>query len=74
MWRLLLLLAACAAPAAALPFGFGRRKGEQTNVVPAVDTTPQTNPVVDTAGFSVMSFVKNSRSRTDPPEHLRNTS
>ena len=22
----------------------------QTNVVPAVDTTPQTNPVVDTAG------------------------
>ena len=28
MWRLLLLLAACAAPAAALPFGFGRRKGE----------------------------------------------
>ena len=73
MLRLLLLLAACAAPTAALPFGFGRRKGEvlaslheieadladlettpaetvQTNVVPAVDTTPQTNPVVDTAG------------------------
>lgn len=28
MMRLLLLLAACAAPTAALPFGFGRRKGE----------------------------------------------
>ena len=28
MLRLLLLLAACAAPATALPFGFGRRKGE----------------------------------------------
>ena len=28
MLRLLLLLAACAAPTAALPFGFGRRKGE----------------------------------------------
>ena len=28
MPRLLLLLAACAAPTAALPFGFGRRKGE----------------------------------------------
>ena len=51
----LLLLAACAAPAAALPFGFGRRKGEvfaslheieadladlETETVPATNTVP----------------------------------
>ena len=48
MLRLLLLLAACAAPTAALPFGFARRKGEvlaSLHEIEADLTDLETNPV-----------------------------
>ena len=58
----LLLLAACAAPAAALPFGFGRRKGEVLASLhgpglTAQTTAVQTNPVpaVDTSSTGVQT-------------------
>lgn len=66
----LLLLAACAAPAAALPFGFGRRKGEVFASLHEIEadladletetvhtTAVQTNPVpaVDTSSTGVQT-------------------
>ena len=53
MWRTF-LLAACAAPATALPFGFGRRKGEVLASLHEIEAdladleTETTNPVPQT--------------------------
>ena len=53
----LLLLAACAAPAAALPFGFGRRKGEVLASLHEIEADLTSSTGVQTGGTLVSDTV-----------------